>query len=58
MKHLITVENHGGTVRIVSKKPFKDSETKDVVSLEFEDEPLTDRETTFQEREVSNEAKY
>jgi hypothetical protein len=40
MNHLITVENHGGTVRIVSKKPYRDSETKDVVSIEFEDREL------------------
>jgi len=58
MTHLITVENHGGTVRLVSKKPFKESETKDIVSIEFEDEPLTDRATTYQEREVSNETKH
>jgi hypothetical protein len=40
MRYNITVTNHGGTVRIVSKKPFKDSETKDVVSIEYEDREL------------------
>jgi hypothetical protein len=54
VNHHITVENHGGTVRIVSKKPFLQSETKDVVSIEYEDEPLTMRETTIEEREVLN----
>lgn len=51
-RYHILVTNHGGTVRIVSKKPFLQSETKDIVSIEFEDEPLTDRVTTITEREV------
>jgi hypothetical protein len=52
MKHLITVENHGGTVRLVSKKPYLQSETKDVVSLEFEDEPIDlTKETKVREEE-------
>lgn len=51
-RYNITVENHGGTVRIVSKKPFLDSETKDIVSIEFEDEPLDlAKETKVREEE-------
>jgi len=40
MRYNILVTNHGGTVRLVSKKPFLDSETKDIVSIEFEDMEL------------------
>jgi len=50
-RHHITVTNHGGTVRLVSKKPFAQSETKDIVSIEFEDEALTDRPTEVKEEE-------
>jgi len=51
MRYNILVTNHGGTVRIVSKKPFLESETKDIVSIEFEDEALTDRPTEVKEEE-------
>ncbi len=51
MRYNITVTNHGGTVRLVSKKPYRLSETKDIVSIEFEDEALTDRPTEVKEEE-------
>ena len=52
MRYNITVTNHGGTVRIVSKKPLRDSETKDVVSIEFEDRELDETiETEVREEE-------
>ena len=49
MRYHILIKNHGGTVRLVSKKPYRLSETKDLVSIEFEDEPLTDRPTEVRE---------
>ena len=49
MRYNILVTNHGGTVRLVSKKPFRESETKDIISIEFEDETLTDRPTEVKE---------
>jgi hypothetical protein len=52
LRYQIVIHNHGGTVRIVSKKPFKDSETKDIVSLEFEDRELDETiETEVREEE-------
>jgi hypothetical protein len=52
MRHHITVTNHGGTVRLVSKKPFLQSETKDVVSIEYEDMELDETiETEVREEE-------
>jgi hypothetical protein len=52
MRYQITISNHGGTVRIVSKKPYRDSETKDVVSIEYEDRELDETiETEVREEE-------
>ena len=51
-RYHITIRNHGGTVRLVAKKPLRDSETKDIVSIEFEDEPLDEtRKTEVREEE-------
>lgn len=52
MRYQIVIHNHGGTVRIVSKKPYRDSETKDVVSIEYEDMELDETiETEVREEE-------
>jgi hypothetical protein len=57
MRFKITVTNHGGTVHLVSKKPYRESETKDIVSIEFKDEPLIDRETLIEERREEGNGK-
>jgi hypothetical protein len=52
MRYQIIIHNHGGTVRIVAKKPYRDSETKDVVSIEYEDRELDETiETKVREEE-------
>jgi hypothetical protein len=51
-RYHIEVINHGGTVRLVSKKPFLQSETKDVISIEYEDRDLDETiETEVREEE-------
>ena len=53
----ITVFNHGGKVEVLSKKPYRESETSDILSLNFEDWPLDENiDTKITEEETDNAA--